>query len=290
MQIYTEAAKHMRIITDSAADFTPEELNTHGIECVSTQIIFGDEVFTAGKDLSDADFWARLMAGENAKTSQPAPEAFLKVFEAAKADGEEAVCICLSSALSGTLQSARVAASMVDYDRIHIVDSLCGAAAQKLLVLYACRLRDEGRHIANEIVKKIEALRSRVHLLASLDTLENLARSGRIPKALANLGSLAQLKPLLEVSRDGRIVLGGKAFGRHRAIDSLAKRIASLKLDPEHPIIPFYSYNSANCMALIERLRHYGVSIDEKMLSALGTAISPHIGPNAYGAAFIIAE
>ena len=280
----------MRIITDSAADFTKEELRAHNVYCVSTQIIFGDQVYTAGKDLTDEEFWEHLLAGESLKTSQPTPESYMEVFEAAKEANEEVVCICLSSALSGTIQSARLAASMVDYSRIHIVDSLLGAAAQKLLVLYACRLRDEGRLIVEELVHKLEALRSRVHLFASLDTLESLARSGRIPKALANLGSLAQLKPLLEVSRDGRIVLGGKAFGRHRAIDSLAKRIASLKLDPEHPIIPFYSYNSANCKALIERLAHYGVQIDTSLLSALGTAISGHIGPNAYGAAFVVAE
>ena len=280
----------MRIITDSAADFTSAELERHNIHSVSTMIIFGDESYCAGQDLSDEAFWTRLMSGEVAKTSQPSPEAFLKEFEAAKAAGEDAVYISLSSALSGTIQSARIAASMIDYSRIHIVDSLTGAAGQKLLVLAACKLRDEGKLLAHELVSRLEALRSRVRLFASLDTLESLARSGRIPKAVANLGTLAQLKPLLEVSPEGKITLCGKSFGRHRAIDSLAKRIAALKIDHEHPFIPLYSYDSANCRALVAKLESLGVAVDMQQLSALGPAIAGHIGPNAYGAAFFVSE
>ena len=154
----------MRIITDSAADFSKLELAQKDIHCVSTQIIFGEETFQAGINIDEETFWSRMLAGENPRTSQPSPVAFLAEFEAAKEAQEEALCVCISSALSGTVQSARLAASMVDYDGIHIVDALNGAAGQKLLVLYACRLRDEGRMIAEELVRKIEALRSRVHL------------------------------------------------------------------------------------------------------------------------------
>ena len=279
----------MRIITDSAADFTREELHQYNVHCVQTGIIFGTQTYTAD-DLSIDEFWARLLAGENAKTSQPAPEAFLREFEAAKEADEDAVCICISSALSGTIQSARLAASLADYDRIHIVDALTGAAGQKLLVLHACRLRDEGRLLAAQITQRLESLRSRIRLFASLDTLDNLARSGRIPKAVASLGSLAQLKPLLHVTQDGRITLAGKAFGRHRAIDSLAKRIASLRIDPDHPVIPLYSYSIENCTALIKKLTALGVRVDGALLSAIGPSIAPHIGPGAYGVTFVEAE
>ena len=280
----------MRIITDSAADFTNEELKTNDIRCVRTQVMFGDETFTPGVDLSDETFWQRLMAGENAKTSQPSPQTFLSEFEDAQKDEEEAVCVCVSSALSGTIQSANLAASMTEGDKIHIVDSLGGAAAQKLLVMYACRLRDEGILAAREVVEKLEALRSRIRLLACVDTLENLGRSGRIPKAVASLGNIAQLKPLLEVSPDGRIVMCGKALGRRRALDSLTKKIASFKIDYTQPVIPFYSYGKDNCMLLLKKLREIGIQISEDLLSAIGTSIAPHIGPNAYGVAFVAAE
>lgn len=279
----------MRIITDSAADFTKSELLDHHIHCVNTGIIIGGKAYTAD-DLSTEEFWNRLLAGESVKTSQPAPEDFLREFEAAKAADEDAVCICISSALSGTIQSAHLAASLADYSRIHIVDALTGAAGQKLLVLSACRLRDEGKLLAEEVVQRLNALRSRIRLFASLDTLDNLARSGRIPKAVASLGTLAQLKPLLHVTEDGRIALCGKAFGRHRAIDSLAKKIAAMKIDADHPIIPLYSYTQDNCLALIKKLSSHGIRADEGRLSAIGPSIAAHIGPGAYGVTFVEAE
>ncbi|MBE5804504.1 MAG: DegV family protein [Clostridiales bacterium] len=278
----------MRIITDSAADFSQEELAQYQIRCVSTQVIFGGEVCTPGLDLSHEDFWLRLLAGGSAKTSQPAPGAFLDAFQAAKDAGEEVVCVCVSSGVSGTVQSARLAAAMCDWEGLHVVDSLTGTAAQKLLVLHACRLRDEGRLTAGQVAAELESMRGRVRLLASLDTLEYLARSGRIPRALAGLGALTKLKPLLEVSREGKIVLAGKAFGRHRAIDSLAQRVAETAIDPACPVIPLYSYDPSNCHALVRKLKSRAVEVSGDF-SAIGPSIAPHIGPNAYGVAFVAA-
>ena len=123
----------MRIITDSAADFTNEELQAYDIDCVRTQVMFGDKSYTPGVDLSEKEFWDKLMVGENAKTSQPSPEAFLQVFERIKELGEEAIYICVSSSLSGTMQGARLAASMLNYDKLvqaraqyNAAHSLCG--------------------------------------------------------------------------------------------------------------------------------------------------------------------
>ena len=142
----------MRIVVDSAADFTREELNQYNISCVPMQVIFGQESISAAA-LSPDHFWQRLLSGEIAKTSQPSPEAFLQEFEAAQAAGEESIYIGISSSISGTLQSATIAASMMENAKIHIVDTLSGAGGQKLLVLYACRLRDEGSMSACEIAK-----------------------------------------------------------------------------------------------------------------------------------------
>lgn len=279
----------MRMITDSAADLTPEELERYNVICVSTQVIFGEETCIPGVDLPQEDFWLRLLAGESVKTSQPSPAAFLEEFQAAKDAGEEAVCVCISSGVSGTIQSARLAAAMCDWEGIHVVDSLTGAAGQKLLVLHACRLRDEGGLSAAEIVQKLEELKSRIRLFAGVDTLEFLARSGRIPKALASLGTLTKLKPVLEVSREGKIVLAGKAFGRHRAIDSLARRIAEHRADAAFPVLPLYAYDPANCRALVQKLAAMGMACSGDYC-AIGPSIAPHIGPGAYGVAFVEAE
>lgn len=281
----------MRIITDSAADFTCEELAQYNISCVPMQVMFGQESASAS-DLPPDAFWRRLLSGEIAKTSQPSPDAFLREFEAAQAAGEETVYVGVSSSISGTIQSATIASSMIEREIIHIVDTLTGAGGQKLLAMHACRLRDEGRLAAHEIAEELKKLRSRIHLYASLDTLDNLARSGRISKAAASIGTLAQLKPLVRITpeTDGNIEVCGKAIGRHRAIDAVAKLITRHRIDDRFPVMPIYTYSPDNCAALVKKLKTFGVSVSENLYSALGPTLSTHIGPNAYGIVFVEAE
>ena len=282
---------YMRIITDSAADFTPEELDRFSVRCVPMQVIFGDESWSASS-LSAEAFWQRLNSGEIAKTSQPSPDAFLKEFETAQEEGEEVVYIGVSSSISGTIQSATIAASMTESSKVHIVDSLTGAGGQKLLVLHACQLRDEGKLSAGEIADELNRLKTRIHLYASLDTLENLARSGRISKAAASIGTLAQFKPLVRLvpQTNGSIEVCGKAIGRHRAIDSVTKLIAKHKIDDRFPVLPIYTYAQDNCLALVKKLKASGIAVSEDMYSALGPTLSTHIGAGAYGLAFVEAE
>lgn len=281
----------MRIITDSAADFTREELERYQIRCVPMQVIFGEESLCADELPADV-FWNRLLSGEIAKTSQPSPDAFLNEFEAAAQNDKEILYIGVSSAISGTYQSASIAASMLENAKVHLVDTLTGAAGQKILALHACRLRDEGHLSAEAIAEELNHLKTRIHLYAGLDTLENLARSGRISKAAANIGTLAQLKPLARITpeAEGRVEVCGKAIGRHRAIDAVVKLITKHSIDERFPIIPLYTYSTDNCDAMIKNLNAYGLSVDTQLASALGPTLGAHIGPNAYGAAFVIAE
>lgn len=281
----------MRIITDSAADFTREELDQYNVSCVPMQVMFGQESISASSLPLDA-FWQRLLSGEIAKTSQPSPDAFLTEFEAAEDADEEVVYVGVSSSISGTIQSATIASSMADRAKIHIVDTLTGAGGQKLLAMHACRLRDEGTMTACEIAEELRKLSKRIHLYASLDTLENLARSGRISKAAASIGTLAQLKPLAKITPEtnGNIEVCGKAIGRHRAIDAVAKLILKHRIDERFPIIPIYTYCADNCAALVKKLKAGSVAVSEHMYSALGPTLSAHIGPNAYGVVFVEAE
>lgn len=277
----------IRILTDSAADFTAEELASHSLRLIPLQVIFGEESFLAGQTLDREVFWSRLIGGETPTTSQPSPESFLKAFEEARDAGDEVIYIALSSALSGTMQSAMIAASMAEYDGIHIIDSLSATIGQKLLTLAACRLRDEGKLSAAQIAGEIEQLRARVRVYANVDTLEYLARGGRLSKAAASIGTLAQLKPQIMVSSEGKVEVFGKAIGRHRAIDALVKKISSFAIDDTHPVIPVYSYDPANAEAFMSKLEKAGVTCDASLLTDLGATIGTHVGPNAYGAAFI---
>ena len=276
----------IRIMTDSCADFTREELIRYNVRAIALQTIFGEETFLAGETLDRDVFWQRLIGGENPTTSQPSPDSFMKAFEEAKEAGDDVIYIAVSSGISGTMQSALLAKSMVEYDEIEIIDSNTAAGAQKILVIAACRMRDEGMD-AVQICEAIEELRDRVHVFAGVDTLEYLARGGRISKAAASIGTLAQLKPLVYMSEEGKVEVFAKAIGRHRAIDTLTKKVVSLGVDPAYPIIPIYSYDSENCSAFLKKLDKVGVPYQSDMLTELGSTIATHIGPNLYGLCFV---
>ncbi len=277
----------IRIITDAAADLSAQERSTLGVRVIPLQVIFGEETFLTGETLSRDTFWARLTGGETPTTSQPSPETFLHAFEDALDAGDEVVYIAVSSALSGTMQSAMLARSMVNPEAVHIVDSRSVSVGQKLLVIAACRLRDEGRLCAAQIAKALEQLSSRVRVLATVDTLEYLARGGRISKAAASIGTLAQLKPQIMISPEGTVEVAGKAIGRHRAIEALVKKIASVQIDREYPVIPVYSHIAENADAFMRRLIKEGIACDANLLTDLGPAIGTHAGPNAFGLAFV---
>lgn len=277
----------IRIITDSAADFSPAELERLRITCVPMQVVFGEDSYTDGQTLTPEIFWQRLTAGENAKTSQPSPDAFLSVFEEAKAAGDEVICITIAAVLSGTLQSAMIAREMADYASIHVIDSLKAAIAQKMLVLHACRLRDEEQFTAAQIAQALSDLRPRIRLFACLDTLEYLARGGRIPKAAASLGTMVRFKPLVTLSEDGHVELAGKGIGMHRATDAVIRLVEGCEIDRSFPVIPIYSHTPENCLAFVRKLNAAGIACEEDGIMPIGATISTHIGPGAFGLVFV---
>lgn len=277
----------IRIITDSAADFSPAELEQLRITCVPMQVVFGEDSYTDGQTLTPEIFWQRLTAGENPKTSQPSPDAFLSVFEEAKAAGDEVICITIAAVLSGTLQSAMIAREMADYASIHVIDSLKAAVAQKMLVLHACRLRDEEQFTAAQIAQALSDLRPRIRLFACLDTLEYLARGGRIPKAAASLGTMVRFKPLVTLSEDGHVELASKGIGMHRATDAVIRLIEGCEIDRSFPVIPIYSHTPENCLAFVRKLNSAGIACEEDGIMPIGATISTHIGPGAFGLVFV---
>ena len=152
----------VRIITDSASDFEAAVAKRRKIDIVPMTIQFGSAAFLAGKTLSNDVFYQLLQEGrENPSTSQPAPAAFLQLFEEARRDGDQVVVILLSGVLSGTMQSAMIAKGMCGYEPIYIIDSLTVSAGIQILVNYACKLRDSGLPAAG-IAEEVERLKDKV--------------------------------------------------------------------------------------------------------------------------------
>ena len=275
----------VRILVDSSSDYSLDEVKQKNMELVPITIMIGDKTYVDGVDLGRDEFYEVLEAsGEFPKTSQPSPQAFLDIFKEVKEKGDEMVCILLSSALSGTYQSSVLAKQMVDYEKIYIVDSLSATYVIKVLADHACELRKKGL-AADEIAEQVENLKSRVRVMAALDTLEYLSRGGRIGKAAALIGDMANIKPIITVTEEGVIGVLGKCIGRNKAISSMRKQLNTTEIDRDFPMYAIYSYGVENCEKFEEKLRKEGYQIDERM--QIGSTIGAHIGPEAFGVVYV---
>lgn len=275
----------IRIIVDSSSDYRSEELKEKNIELVPLTVMFGGKTYIEGQNLTRDGFYEMLSGTEDfPTTSQPSPESFLEIFNDAKEKGDDIICILLSSALSGTCQSALLAKNIADYDNIHIIDSLTATHMIRVMADYACELRANGTPVS-EIVDKIEAIKSRVKVIAALDTLEYLKRGGRISSATAAIGGIANIKPLITVTEDGKVETIAKAIGKNKATSSIIKLLQAEDLNPDFPVYSLYTYGTENCEKLEKKLTD--LEYDIKDCLQVGTVIGTHIGPGAFGVVFV---
>ena len=277
----------VRIITDSAADFEPHELQQRKINCIPLRILMGDQEFEENINLSKPQFFELLANLEGApKTSQASPQILMDLFRDARAAGDEAIYITLSSALSGTYQTAQMICEDEGGDSCYVVDSKNATGGQRLLVEYACRLRDEGKN-AREIIAALESIRDRIVLFACIDTLEYLYKGGRISQTVYKLGTMAQVKPVIRVSPEGKIEVPSKAMGMRKGIEILLKRLETQKPSPEHPVYVMFTPKPDNALVLLEKVRAMGYEVPERCFISVGGAIGSHIGHNGCGIVYV---
>lgn len=273
----------IKIMTDSGADLSKYEIIVNKLINVELTTLFDAETEPT-KDLST--FWEKLLNGQMAKTSQPAPSIFYDEFEKAKEEGYAIIYVALSSKLSGTYQTACTMKNMVGYEHIYIVDSLSATVGQKVLVLEAISLTkmyDDPKIIA----QRLEEHRHKIKVFASIDTLKYLARSGRISKASAAIGELANVKAIISIV-NGEVINIGKAVGTPRAINKLIEIFGELNINYNYPVLPVYAYDSKNCTSLINKLLSKQHQIESDFLTSLGCVIGTHVGPGGYGFACVV--
>ncbi|MEL7207330.1 MAG: DegV family protein, partial [Actinomycetota bacterium] len=221
------------IVTDSACDLTPEEVERHGIRVVPLSIRFGDEEFVDGVDLSVDQFYAKMASVDDLpETAAPAPGAFESAFrDAAEAGADSVVCINLSAAISATMQSAQNAARALEGDvDVHVVDSRSLTAGLGSLVLAAAAAAESGAG-PDEIIALVDDRSDRTRVFGTLDTLENLKKGGRIGKAQALAGSVLAIKPVLDLST-GEVEEAAKARTRKKALLWLRDKVAEYAAEP----------------------------------------------------------
>jgi len=277
----------VRIITDSAADFEPFELEKLNIACIPLKVLLDGNEYEENVNLGKDQFFELLAStGATPKTSQPSPQILMDLFEEAKQAGDEAIYITLSSALSGTYQTAVMTCEDADSDAVHVFDSRNATGGQRLLVEYAVRLRDEGKS-AKEILAGLESIRDKIVLFACIDTLEYLYRGGRISQTVYKLGTMAQVKPIIRVSEEGGIEVPAKAMGMRKGMDQLCKRVEAQKPSAEHNFYVMYTADRTIGQTLAQKTGALGYDIPEERIIQVGAGIGSHIGPNACGIVYV---
>lgn len=275
----------VKIMVDSASDMTKELCLEKGMEFIPIAVQLGEKEYLDGVNLNRDYFYEFLIKSEAfPQTSQPSPADFVDIFTACKEQQEELIYLALSSSLSGTMQSAILAKNMVEYDGIYIVDSLAATFNIMLMADYAAGLAKEGM-TAKEIVEKIEELKSHVKVIAGLDTLEYLAKGGRLSKAAASIGEMVRIKPVIELTPEGEVGVVGKCIGKNKAMVAICKQLEGKKLKTGFPVYLIYSYGEENAASLESRLNNMGILITDTL--QIGTAIGTHIGPNAFGLIYV---
>src|SRR5262245_50230872 len=272
----------IRVVTDSACDLPDGLIDALGIEVVPLTIRFGAEEFVDRTDLTPDEFWRRLEESPALpETAAPSPGAFESVFRDLAGRGATGiVCVNLSSHLSGTMQSAQVAAAaVVDACPVQVIDSRSASMGQGNLCLTAARRAADGDTLES-IVTEVVDRRERTRLYATLDTLEHIRKSGRIGNARALLGSVLSIKPVIEI-RGGIVEEVGRVRTRSKALKEVAAKAAETKM--EH--LAVLHGNAPDLEELLELLAPI-FPRDEIITGIVGPVIGTHAGPRVIGVSF----
>ncbi|MGI6606311.1 MAG: DegV family protein [Peptococcia bacterium] len=279
----------IRIATDSTSDLPAALLKEYDIAVIPLKIIFGEEAFRENIDLSTKDFYEKLAQAEKLPaTSQPSPGEFQDFYEELTKDGSTVISIHISSLMSGTCQSAKIAQSVLSDRDITVVDSKLVACALGFVVLAAAKAVKAGKG-KEEILQIVQKMIESVKAYFVVDTLENLEKGGRIGKATAFLGGMLNIKPVLTIE-EGLIAPFEKIRGKGKALERLVEIARNYAND----------HGNVRCIiahanVLEEALKiHERISTElqctELILADIGAVVGTHAGAGTVALFFFAAS
>lgn len=272
----------LRIVMDSAGDIPAQWLEEYDIHVIPVNIHFGEQMYLQGVDLSNADFY-RLAneSGVIPKTSQPTPHQFITFYNRIASIGDTILSIHVTGKLSGTLASAQAAAKeLIGRFKVIPFDSQSGSAAMGFMCREA-RLMDRAGESIERIVERLDAIRKRVSIMLTLDTLEYARKSGRVKALQAALASLLNVKPIVML-KEGMLELGDRVRTRKRAldyvVDGIAKKVGNLPV--RIAVVHAEDIKSANL--LVEKVKSV-LNCVEVIVTELSTGVAANLGPGTVG-------
>ena len=279
------------IFTDSACDIKAPTLAEWGVQYMNLSFRFdGEDKEYSNDEMDITEFYERMRAGGIAKTSAINPQAFSAAFEEILKQGKDILYLGFSSALSTTYNSAKIAADelLEKYPdrKILTVDTLCASAGQGLLVYFAVQKKNSGATI-EEVAQFVEDTRLNICHWFSVDDLVYLKRGGRISPALAFVGGLLGIKPVLHVDDEGKLVSVSKVRGRKSALSAIADQFGELAQNKSGGTVYISHGDCLNDVKILEEMlsTRYGVKVD--IITDVGTVIGAHSGPGTIALFFI---
>ncbi|MGG1880407.1 DegV family protein [Paenibacillus cisolokensis] len=276
------------IVTDSTADIPADLVKQYNIHIVPLKVMFGEDSYLDGVDISAGEFYKRLVESPQLPTtSQPSPADFVQAYESIFKQYPECsiLSIHISSGLSGTYQSAKLATSLLEEkaDQITVWDSKSASYGFGLFAAHAAKLAADGKPV-EEIIIAIEELRSKRRLYFLVDTLEYLQKGGRIGKASAVLGTLLNIKPILSIDEEGIIFSVEKVRGRKKAT---ARMVELFQQDLTGVTKVHVAVGHTADRGLVEDfLQQLSAvfAVEDVVYSDIGPVIGTHVGPGTIAA------
>ncbi len=278
----------IKIVVDSASDIDLKEAEQFGITLMPMQIMFGEDEYLDGVNLSHKEFFEKLIeSDELPKTSQINSFRFEEKFEELTQNGDEVIAIVISSKLSGTYNCAKTAAKSFN-GKVHVVDSLNACIGERILCEYAIRLVNEGKLSAVQIVEELNIKKKKIQLLAVLDTLKYLKKGGRISSVVAFTGTLLSIKPVISIT-NGEVKMAGKARGSKNGNNLLIHMVQKCGgIDFSLPFAVGYSGLSEDYLNkyLNDSAALWKDNVEQVPSYMIGSTIGTHVGPGAIAVAF----
>ena len=271
-----------QIITDSGCDLPASLLGTLSVTSVPLTVNFGGKALPDSVDEGIKEIYAGLRAGQTATTSAINPDGWARAIEPVLAEGKDALVMAFSSGLSTTYQSAVIAAEDLKEKypdrKVIVIDTLCAAHGQGLLVWYACRKRDEGLTL-EEVAAWVED--NKLHLCHwfTVDDLMYLKRGGRVSATTALVGTMLNIKPILHVDNDGKLINVGKTRGRKAAIEMLGKKLAELGEGYDNETVFISHGDCVEDAELLARIVKEKYGVKNVLMGYVGAVIGSHSGP-----------
>ena len=270
------------ITVNSTVDLPKEWIKERHVPVVPLRYTIDGTTYTDMEGLSAKEFFAKLREGKMSVTSQVNPEEAVEALEPYVKEGKDILHLGFSSGLSGTLNSMRIGAQMLEEkypgSKVIVIDTLCACLGEGLLLYYALKEKAKGKTI-EEVAQWVEDNKLHICHNVTVDDLNHLHRGGRVSKTTAVIGTLVQIKPIIHMDNEGKLQVIGKERGRKKSLNKIVDMAVEQSEDWENDIVMITHGDCIEDAEYVAKLVREKMGIENILINNIGTVIGSHTGP-----------